>query len=1299
MADIATWALAIKAADLHGSDDAAGLPWLITPVATTAGLPADDDTLALLTPAAGTLDADGEADADIAASLPGTRYLLQLGGDTAGHFVMPPRDASAAELIAAAAPIVPLPTYQGPEGRWHAQAVQRYSGDVPPAPPPTTYTVDADGTVDVTYPPGWTRIGDAPPDGDDPLAITEALVIPAAGPGSHRLAWGTPVEWSGASSGTGPPGPPGPPGRDGTVAGVGIDAVVWQHVAPFDTAPLIPGSAVTEWTHRLWSDAAVPGGIKHDWNFWALLEGALHLDVDTTDSYQITLRTRHDFGPAGAIVSDRKIERRITRSELAAVPFVLYDSISVIGLGLYSGVDITEALLAAPSGISQDIIVTRVGGGSFKVDQASIDDGSEARFLQFGAVQGAEGPPGDDADVAVWARLGDTSTIPLAKSDPGLIREIDSHSEAISAIDADSWVTARRIAAGTVGRRELTAEVGDILTDAVDASGNVIALAAALSVVDRPGWVTAARLGADSVTSAAIAPDAVTEDQIARASVDVDAIKAEGTPDATTWLRGDGEWQTPAGGGAATPLSDAAPQPPGPAAAGAGTAAARDTHVHPRQTAVTGAEIAPRAVASQHLTDLLQADIGRIPAPSPQAGQVWGTATGSTDPAWIAPTAPAPQPDTGPDRVGAGPGIAAQVLRIDDISDADISTFSLAGLRTGEVYDLVAVVDAAKTGTGTARIELRIGAPDTERLLSDELYYRSEDLAAGDAAADTATASYLHASEPGSAGFASNYRPLPTGSGLTGSITIYAVRARDPGRQIESTDTIYVNAAGAANDPARPQLWAPPAVGAVWANDGSQQHTGARPVAAALRINEVVSVDRRSLTHRYGYSFTEDDGTYRVDEDSQRIEGFSSAVGTGAAPNRGRPEWQVDLAQKNFNQLNIAATVANWGSTTLRNHIVVTVPLHGPGWVEGIELECTALRGSVAAIDIPEAGISRIHRFPDSSHPAPRVVQFQFDIENNQLAGDHQQRLWFDLALNGAHASLLRGPVTIEFSSPFLGTVPTVSGNFAGRQQGVLVGYAASPSDTAPSWMRQIHYVEDINGVPTDRGVAYYEATVDLAKLTLNCYSKPPDAEVAAHNEGTLSLWTELDGVISRHVVASRVCHEGARYNLYWTGRGILAGQRFFWTYDSHEDVGALSNNAAIGNPRADWDASRSDADPLRTVVVAGLRRTVAVLDEPETADSARDRVLIAADARPAAAADWDSLRIRARGSSTVSSWTTIPLGTAADMAAGDVTPVRIGNSTGQGADGAYLTVDAAGSLILSGYSGRLLDVELVHWL
>ena len=169
----------------------------------------------------------------------------------------------------------------------------------------------------------------------------------------------------------------------------------------------------------------------------------------------------------------------------------------------------------------------------------------------------------------------------------------------------------------------------------------------------------------------------------------------------------------------------------------------------------------------------------------------------------------------------------------------------------------------------------------------------------------------------------------PSGSNfLRGDNTWATPDGSGGGRDIEGSNTIYVNPAGADEDPARPQLWAPTVVGGVWANDGSEEHTTARPIAKPLAIDEIASTDTRTIAHHYSYRFTESAGTQRVDETSRRVQSFPDAQGTGSVDTR--PEWEWDGTANNFNQRNRAATVANWGSTTLTNRITVTVPLEGP---------------------------------------------------------------------------------------------------------------------------------------------------------------------------------------------------------------------------------------------------------------------------------------------------------------------------------------------------------------------------------
>ena len=671
-------------------------------------------------------------------------------------------------------------------------------------------------------------------------------------------------------------------------------------------------------------------------------------------------------------------------------------------------------------------------------------------------------------------------------------------------------------------------------------------------------------------------------------------------------------------------LSDKVPQGPGQGSAGTNDHASRSDHVHPRQTAITSSELAP--AVRDRITE-------------------------------------------GADASSALLNLATEVRTIEAHDWVTTNRIADDAVTSDKIADNSVDVDQLKaSGTPNASTYLR-GDGEWQTPPGDANVQADWD------ETDTSSDAYI-AHKPA----------MPDGA---------------DGRRIESTNSIYVNAAGPDADPARPQLYAPPQIGGIWTNDGSEAHTGALPVAQGMRMTEVVSVDSRALTHRYAYSFTEQPGTYRVDETPTRIEGFGDAVrGAGARDTPPRtPEmvWDNDSGSRNFNQRNFPATLATWGSTQLVNDVRVTVPLQGPGWVEGIEYELRALRGSVAALDIPANGLVQTHQFPDSSHPRPRSIQLEFRISNNQLAGDHAQKLWFDNSINGAHASLERGPITIEFSSPYLGTVPVVTGNFSGRQSSILVGYSGTA--TAANYLRMEHFYEDINGSPEDRGQAYFVATDDLAKVVLNCYSKPPNDEVQAHNEGTLSLWTELEGVISRHVVASRLCPEGSRYNLYHTARGVKAGQRFFWTYASHEDQGAISNAAQYGNPQADWDANRSQADPLRTVVIPGLQRSTELLSSPETALSTTPRTLIRHQSRPAPAQNWVALRFQAWASPSVWSWTTVDVTALHRMSPSHVHPIRIGNSGGQGTDPAYLVVTPDNDIVLSGFNGRLLSAELVYWL
>ncbi|OYW55461.1 MAG: hypothetical protein B7Z29_07885 [Hyphomicrobium sp. 12-62-95] len=181
---------------------------------------------------------------------------------------------------------------------------------------------------------------------------------------------------------------------------------------------------------------------------------------------------------------------------------------------------------------------------TFKVTNTN---GVALNILTGAAPAGAPGGPGmlpALASANIW--VGDGTNAATAVSLSG---DATMNNAGLLTI-ASSAVGSTEIADGTVALIDLAANSVDAtkIVDSSITSGD-IAVDTIAAVDIATGAITTAEIFDATITGADIAATTITGAKIANATIAVGKISATGTASATTYLRGDGQWATPAGGG------------------------------------------------------------------------------------------------------------------------------------------------------------------------------------------------------------------------------------------------------------------------------------------------------------------------------------------------------------------------------------------------------------------------------------------------------------------------------------------------------------------------------------------------------------------------------------------------------------------------------------------------------------------------------------------------------------------------------------------------------------------------------
>lgn len=112
---------------------------------------------------------------------------------------------------------------------------------------------------------------------------------------------------------------------------------------------------------------------------------------------------------------------------------------------------------------------------------------------------------------------------------------ITKNSQTASAVPSAASLSVGELAVNTADGKLYTEHTGGVVKEIIPST-----------VVD--GGITTAKIADGAITSAKIADGTIATADLANSSVTVAKISATGTPSSTTFLRGDGSWQTAGGG-------------------------------------------------------------------------------------------------------------------------------------------------------------------------------------------------------------------------------------------------------------------------------------------------------------------------------------------------------------------------------------------------------------------------------------------------------------------------------------------------------------------------------------------------------------------------------------------------------------------------------------------------------------------------------------------------------------------------------------------------------------------------------